>query len=416
MNPGKYSFGIGDRFGLEGNAQLRAVSKAQLKGIELVPVWNKSNREHLIVGTEPEDVRKEADNAVNQASFKTPYFVDADHISFENVDRFIPASDWFTIDVASFIGKTADNDSVEKFLTAAKKYSGSLNTGDRTKTADISQSYLEEAAGKYLLAAIKAGEIYRKIEKAKGKGNFIVEISMDEVSEAQEPADLFFILMMLAMENIPVQAIAPKFTGRFNKGVDYTGDPLVFAAEFEADLIVTSMAASEFGLPRELKLSIHSGSDKFSIYSHIGELIRKHSAGIHVKTAGTTWLEEVAGLAASGGDALNLVRDLASEALLRREELCAPYRDVVDIVPQSLPSANEINSWESSSFTEALTHVPGRKTYNPSLRQLIHVAYKLAAERKEEFLYHLVKNRVIVEACVFENLYNRHICRLFGIK
>src|SRR5664279_5218256 len=155
-----------------------------------------------------------------------------------------------------------------------------------------------------------AGDIYKKIENVKGSGNFITEVSMDEVPDPQTSVELFFILKMLASENIPVQTIAPKFSGRFNKGIDYVGDPLKFAKEFESDLLVIDFAVREFGLPENLKMSIHSGSDKFAIYPHICSIIKKYDKGIHLKTAGTTWLEEVIGLAESDGEALDFVKGI----------------------------------------------------------------------------------------------------------
>jgi hypothetical protein len=221
---------------------------------------------------------------------------------------------------------------------------------------------------------------------------------------------------MLGEEQIPVQTIAPKFSGRFNKGVDYVGDPLLFAAEFEADLMVIDMAVKEFGLPGNLKMSVHSGSDKFAIYPHIGSIIRKHDKGLHLKTAGTTWLEEVIGLAESGGKALEFVREIYADALEDIEELCAPYADVIDIDPGALPAGDEAAAWTSSRFAGALRHVPGNPDYNPDMRQLIHVGYKLAAMRMDEYFRLLDANEDTVSACVFENMYNRHICRLFGIK
>ena len=141
----------------------------------------------------------------------------------------------------------------------------------------------------------------------------------------------FLFLKCLAEENIPVQTIAPKFSGRFNKGVDYVGDPEKFAEEFESDLMVIDFAIKEFGLPENLKMSIHSGSDKFAIYPLIGSIIKKHDKGIHLKTAGTTWLEEVIGLAESGGEALDFVKEIYIKSLEKIEELCAPYADVIDI-------------------------------------------------------------------------------------
>ena len=101
-----------------------------------------------------------------------------------------------------------------------------------------------------------------------------------------------------------MQTIAPKFTGRFNKGVDYVGDLAQFEKEFNDDLAVIAFAVKEFGLPADLKLSVHSGSDKFSIYPAIRRAIRRTGAGLHIKTAGTTWLEELIGLASAGGEGL----------------------------------------------------------------------------------------------------------------
>jgi hypothetical protein len=261
-----------------------------------------------------------------------------------------------------------------------------------------------------------AGVIYRKIEKQKGKGNFITEISMDEVPEPQKPAELFFILMMLATEEIPLQTIAPKFQGRFNKGVDYVGLPEQFALEFESDLLVINKAIKEFKLNDNLKISVHSGSDKFAIYPHIGRIIKKHDRGIHLKTAGTTWLEEVIGLAMSGGDSLQFVKEIYTKSLEKADELCAPYADVIDIDKSRLPSKTEVSKWDSEKFAASLRHIPGNPDYNPNMRQLIHVAYKLAAMRMDEYYSLLEKNKKIVAKCVYENIYDRHICRLFNLK
>src|SRR5205814_1797651 len=113
----------------------------------------------------------------------------------------------------------------------------------------------------------------------------------------QTPADLLVILAAIADEGIPVQTIAPKFSGRFNKGVDYSGDLAQFEKEFHADLAVMAFAVKRYGLPGSLKLSVHSGSDKFSIYAPIRRVLARFDTGLHLKTAGTTWLEELIGLA-----------------------------------------------------------------------------------------------------------------------
>jgi len=412
---GKYSLGIGDRFGCQGSAQLKAIIEAGRHGIEITPVWNKSNREHITIGSQPEDVRREADEVTKKSGFKKPYFVDADHINFETVDWFVKSSDFFTIDVASCIGQRAGNDEIQTFLTGAEKYSGKLKIPGLERPLDVNINQIAVIAEKYLFAAIKAWEIYRKIEKLRGKGNFITEVSMDEVSQPQTPAELFFILKMLGEESIPVQTIAPRFSGRFNKGVDYVGDPEDFADEFEADLMVIDFAVKEFGLPQNLKMSIHSGSDKFAIYPYIGSIIQKHNKGVHLKTAGTTWLEEVIGLAESGDTALAFVKSLYYEALKRVEELCAPYYDVININISLLPKKQDVARWDGRKFSAALRHIPESRYFNPNMRQLIHVAYKLAAMKKDEYLHLLETNEKIIGQCVYENIYERHICRLFGI-
>ena len=412
---GKYSIGLGDRFGHQGNAQLRAIIEAGKKGIEITPVWNKSNREHVIIGTEPGDVRREADTVTKNLAFARPYFVDADHINIDTVDRFIGASDFFTIDVASYIGKRAKDQEINEFMASVEKYTGELQIPGTKLLLKTNKPQIKQIAEKYLFAAIKAWEIFRKIEKEKGPGNFITEVSMDEVPDPQTPIELFFILKMLASENIPVQTIAPKFSGRFNKGVDYVGDPKKFAAEFETDLMVIDYAIKEFGLPENLKVSVHSGSDKFAIYPHIGKIIEKHNKGIHLKTAGTTWLEEVIGLAQSGGDALYFVKEIYFKSLEKIEELCAPYADVIDINPRLLPSKDEVTKWNNVKFADSIRHIQGNKSYNPNMRQLIHVAYKLAALDMNEYFRLLDKNEKTVSQCVYENIYNRHICRLFDI-
>src|SRR5476651_763384 len=113
---GKFSFGMGDRFGHQGKAQLQACMQATALDAEFVPVWNKSNREHTFIGTEPSSLRAEADAAVQALGWKKSYHVDADHIRLETVDRFIVPSDFFTIDVADSIGKPADAASLKAFV------------------------------------------------------------------------------------------------------------------------------------------------------------------------------------------------------------------------------------------------------------------------------------------------------------
>jgi len=412
---GKYSFGIGDRFVHQGNAQLRALLRARKGGIEVIPVWNKSNREHIYVHSNPADTRKEADKAVKELGYSGEYCVDADHINLSNVAGFIQSSDFFTIDVASKIGIPASAEEIASFIASCNSYTGCLNIPNITHPFAVDDELLRIIAGKFLTAISEAGKIYRFIAAQKGSDDFVTEISMDEVESPQSPVELFFILKMISNEGIPAQTIAPKFTGRFNKGVDYVGDVTMFAKEFEEDILVIDYAVKEFHLMDNLKLSVHSGSDKFSIYPEIQRIITKYDKGIHVKTAGTTWLEEVIGLAVAGGEALKAAKSIYSQALSRKDELCAPYADVIDINPAELPSAEEIAGWSSEKFANTLRHIPGLPDYNPNFRQLIHVGYKIAAEMGSYYTELLEANSDVIGQCVEENLYDRHLKRLFKL-
>jgi hypothetical protein len=418
MQIGKFSFGIGDRFAHQGESQLEAIMQvSNLLGIDIVPVWNKSNREHLIVHSTPAETRKEADAAVMSLGYTGDYFVDADHINLTNVDKFMDASDFFTLDVAESIGKKAAQADIDDFVNANQQYTGKLSIPGIADPFDVSQALLISIAEKFLFAIQEAGKIYRHIEQAIGADNFVTEVSMDEVSDAQSPVEMFFILSAIAREEIPAQTIAPKFTGRFNKGVDYAGDVAQFAQEFEEDLLVIDFAVKQFGLPDNLKLSVHSGSDKFSIYPVIGSLLKKYDKGVHIKTAGTTWLEEVIGLAMTGNEeAIDLAKAIYSAAFGRFDELCGPYATVIDIDKAKLPLPKEIERWTGEKLANILRHIPGHPDYNPHFRQLIHVGYKVAAEYGTEFTGALETHKEIIGQQVFENIYNRHLMRLFGVE
>jgi len=418
MNIGKYSFGVGDRFAHQGEAQLRAlIEGSKATGIAFDPVWNKSNREHTIVHSVPADTRAEADSAVAALGYNGAYFVDADHINLNNVDAFIASSDFFTLDVADYIGKHAPTDEIEAFVTANRPYMGQLRIPGIASAFEISDAQLRTIAEKFLFAVQEAGRIYSHIEAIKGVSSFVTEVSMDEVIDAQSPVEMYYILKMIADEGIPAQTIAPKFTGRFNKGVDYVGDVALFAKEFEEDLLVIDFAVREFGLPAGLKLSIHSGSDKFSIYPIMGRLIEKYDKGIHIKTAGTTWLEELIGLAESGDKAsVDLVKNIYAKAHGRYDELCAPYSTVIDIDLAKLPVPEDVAAWSGRKIADALRHIEGHADYNPSFRQLLHVGYKVAAEYGKEYTDALVANKDIIARQVIDNLVERHIKRLTDVE
>jgi hypothetical protein len=409
----KYSFGIGDRFGHQGEAQLQAMINAKEQSVQITPVWNKSHREHMTIKTKPDSVRSEADRAVEALSWKGSYYVDADHINLNNVDLFIDSSDFFTLDVADFMGKNAAEDEINTFINKHSKYVGSLAIPGIDETIEITKEQISEISRKVLFAIKEAGRIYRHIKSAKGTEDFITEVSMDEAGLPQTPIEMLFILAAIADEGIPAQTIAPKFTGRFNKGVDYVGDTAQFEKEFNQDLAVVAFAVKEFGLPKNLKLSIHSGSDKFSLYKPINKVLKKFGAGLHIKTAGTTWLEELVGLAMAGGSGLAIAKQIYQQALSRFDELCGPYTTVIDIDKKKLPSPETVDQWGPSEYADALRHNQSCDKYNANFRQLLHVAYKIAAEMGDDYLGALEKHKKVIAEQVTKNIYQRHIKPIF---
>ncbi len=413
MELGRYSIGIGDRFGHQGRAQLAALVRAAQEGVAVTPVWNKSHREHTIIGSSPVSVRAEADAAVRETGWPGPYFVDADHIHLGNVDGFIASSDFFTLDVAEAIGEAAEPDRIETFVAAMKAFVGTLHIEGLAEPLSVTEDSIRAVARRFLAAVEQAGRIYRHIVERKGSEDFITEVSMDETDTPQSPGELLFILAALAREGVPARTIAPKFTGRFNKGVDYDGDVKRFSREFNDDLAIIRFAVVQFNLPADLKLSVHSGSDKFSLYGPIRRALTRHQAGVHLKTAGTTWLEELIGLALAGGDGVQIAREIYRRALDRYEELCAPYATVIDIDTDRLPPPDQVDRWDGPTFAAALRHDPACPSFNPHLRQLLHLSYRIAAEMGAPFLAALDTHADAIAPYVTENLYDRHIRPLF---
>jgi hypothetical protein len=413
MRLGKYSFGIGDLFGQQGKSLLAAIIDASNAGVGVTPVWNKSHQEHIVTGTKPASVRLEAGTAAEQMMWQNPYFVDADHINLKTVDSFIESCDFFTLDVADFINQGAAPDELDEFVAGCEKYANGVSIPTGMDELIGGKEAIRAIGDKFLTAVKQAGNLYRHIAAKKGVGNFVIELSMDETDTPQSPLELLFILAAVAQEELPIQTIAPKFIGRFNKGVDYTGDIDKFTGDFERLLAVVEFAKEEFGLPRGLKLSLHCGSDKFSIYESINRALKKFDAGLHVKTAGTTWLEELAGLAISGGQGLSIAKHIYAQAFSRIDELTKTCRDVVDINPKRLPQPEVVAQWNGKRYADELRHDDSCGHYNPHFRQLLHVAYKVAAEMGKEFTDAVADCQRIIVPNVTENIFIRHIKPLF---
>ncbi|MDZ7339019.1 MAG: tagaturonate epimerase family protein [candidate division KSB1 bacterium] len=413
MEPGKYSFGIGDRFGLQGQALLGAIMDAREMGVNLTPVWNKSYREHAIVGTTPADTRREADEAVRELGWQAPYFVDADHITLRIVDDFVDHADFFTVDVAEQLGKEPGKGELDLFIHRHAGLIGPLRVPGIEEPFRVGRAELERAGRRYLAALEETTRIYQLLVRNKGEGSFVLELSMDETSEPQDPLDLLLILAEVGFRRIPLATIAPRFPGMLRKGVDFLGDLGAFHKSFRQVVAVIRFAVREFGLPKGFKVSFHSGSDKFSLYGTMRSVLQEFDAGLHIKTSGTTWLEELAGLAAVGGEGLAIAKEIYGKAYNRMAELTAPYATVVEIDPRSLPLPEEVNRWDEERFVSCLTHDLENPWYNEHFRQLLHVAYKIAAEAGTRFRELVLKHQDVISANVRRNILDRHIRPLF---
>lgn len=410
----RFSFGVGDRFAHQAAAQLRAFQQLAARGVTAAPVWNKSNREHLFVGSEPQSVYDAAAAAVQELGWTNAWHVDADHIRLDTVDRFLGCSDFFTIDVADSIGQPPAEADVDAFVQRHPELCAAVVVPGIAAPLELDRDSVVRVTRKYLLAVQEAASIYRHIVQQKGAADAVIaEVSMDETDAPQTPPELLVILAMLADERVPVQTIAPKFTGRFNKGVDYVGDLVQFEREFRDDLAVIAQAVQTYGLPGDLKLSVHSGSDKFSLYPIIRRALTETGAGLHLKTAGTTWLEELIGLSEAGGDGLRLVQEIYAYAYDHVDEFCAPYAAVIDIDRQQLPTPETVQAWSGTQMASTIRHLPQHPDFNPHVRQLLHVSFKVAARMGDRYLSLLRTHADIVGENVTENLLSRHMLPLF---
>jgi hypothetical protein len=409
----KYSIGVGDRFGQQAQAQLRACVLAEQNGVRVIPVWNKSQREHAIIGSEPASTRRAADTAVHSLGWKYPYHVDADHVRLDTVDRFLTDSDYYTLDVGDAIGRSVASRPITEFIARHPELLGGISVPNIAEPVCANKKDLELALERYLPAVLEAGVVYRHIAHARGNRPFITEISMDETDDPQTPRDLLVILAALADEGVKVQTIAPKFTGRFNKGIDYGGDIALFSRQFREDLAVVAFAVRRYNLPSTLKLSVHSGSDKFSLYEPIRTALAHFDAGLHLKTAGTTWLEELIGLAEADASGCAMVKNIYVAALRRIDELCEPYAAVIAIDRTKLPTQPDVENWNPSQLVSAIAHDSSNSSYNPHMRQLLHVGYKIAAEMGRTYLDALRRHQTLIAQRVTTNLYERHLKPVF---
>lgn len=279
----KSSFGFGDRLGLATPGHMAAV-----RGTNFAPIFaQQSFRENARTGRTPQQVMDDARRAVEAAGWDSAWGADADHLkTVEAIPPFVEAGyTFFTVDPGEHVDNEADTDSIDVLKRKATGFNWDelsalyLNQNDEQVWLQFEAETLMRATVKYGKAIGHAVAMFQRLSEMTEAFDF--EVSVDETDLPTTPLEHFFIANELTRQGVKFTSLAPHFIGRFEKGVDYIGDLNALDVELAKHAAVTK----HFGT---YKLSLHSGSDKFSVYP----LIAKHWGNqVHVKTAGTSYLE-----------------------------------------------------------------------------------------------------------------------------
>jgi hypothetical protein len=299
------SFGFGDRLGLATPGHIAAV-----RGTKFAPIFaQQSVRENARTGRTPQQVMDDAKRAVDAAHWDSPWGADADHLkTLEDIAPFVEAGyTFFTVDPGEYVDNAADVESLDVLQQKIVNFDWNelsglyLNQKDNQPWGPFERESLMRAIVKYGKAIRHAAAMFKRL--AQIKDDFDFEVSVDETDSPTTPLEHFFIVNELTRLGVRFVSLAPRFIGRFEKGVDYIGDLHALEAELEKHAAVTA----HFG---RYKLSLHSGSDKFSVYP----LIAKYwGERIHVKTAGTSYLEALRVLAEHEPDLFLKIYSLGCE-------------------------------------------------------------------------------------------------------
>ena len=289
------SAGFGDRLGLATPGHIRALRAA---GNGIVPVFaQQSMREMARTGRTPRQVVDDATWGAFTAGWRDGFGADADHLKEpEDIDQTLAAGfTLFTIDPGGYVNPAAETASAadlrqaldalswdlleDSFAALRRRYLG--RTFDCDGTIVVFDEYtLAKAAMKYAAALVQVARMYRRLEGTATRA-FELEVSVDETDQPTSHAEHVYIATELARLGVRWVGLAPRLVGRFEKGVDYIGD----LREFETHFAGHAAVARALG---PYKISLHSGSDKFSVYP----IAARHARGlIHLKTAGTSYLE-----------------------------------------------------------------------------------------------------------------------------
>jgi hypothetical protein len=360
------SAGMGDRIGLATPGHVRAVRAAGGKAIlpdsstGIAPIFaQQSIREMSRTGRTPQQVMDDATWGIFQEGWRAAFGADADHLkTTADIDACLAAGfTFFTIDPGAYVDDRAETAGLGELRELVESLPADLQlriSGLLGKSFEFdglkltfSEATLLKAILKYGKAVAHVASMYHYLVKAAGTRPFELEVSVDETDQPTTHAEHIYIASELIRLGVKWVSLAPRYVGRFEKGVDYLGD----AAAFETDLAGHAAIARQFG---PYKLSLHSGSDKFSIYP---AAMRQTHGLVHLKTAGTSYLEA---LRTIGALDVALFHEIYSFALQHYETEKASYHVSAELGHAPLP--------------EAVTNWPGLLNQFDA-RQILHVTF-----------------------------------------
>ena len=359
---GKPSFGFGDRIGLATPGHIRA-----LEDFDVFPVFaQQSIREMTRTNREPEIVLADAVWGIFREGYQNGFGADADHLKTENdVEKTVNAGfKMFTCDPGDFVNNVQDMDEDRVYESFKKipesddllvKYEDEVYKSENFEFK-FNEDDVIQAAVKYCDAIEHAGRMYRWIEK-NINGEFEYEISVDETAYPTSPKEHIFISRELLDRNIDFDNLALRFVGEFEKGIDYKGDLSDFRSQFK----IHSEISKKLGL---YKISLHSGSDKFSIYPVFRDIIPER---FHVKTAGTNYLEALRVIADREPDLFEKIFDFSLENFEKERETYHISLNINNVLP--------LSKFDPDDYSEALNR--------DSIRQILHVNYGAVLTAKD---------------------------------
>lgn len=367
------SFGFGDRTGLATPGHVAAMKRCGAGIAAIYP--QQSIREMTRTRRTPEGVMADAMNAAEAVGWDGPIGADADHLKInEDVDITAAAGfTFFTIDPSDDVDQQADDydeATLRERFSAAREtaswfdsYLGKTIKLPSGTTINLDEESCMRAAVKYgsaIARALKLGDYIKKVNDDAGN-DYEIELSVDETDQPTTLPEHYIIADQCLNGGMKLVSLAPRFIGDFEKGIDFKGDLVAL----EASLADHAAVADLLG---PYKLSLHSGSDKVSMYA---ALARTTGGKFHVKTAGTSYLEALRVVARHDPNAFRAIIDFSRD---RYETDKATYH-----VSATLADAPETDQADDqtleSEYLEMWSDVPEGKGFTKPGRQILHCTF-----------------------------------------